>query len=426
MKKFFYHTAILLALFVSAGLASCMSESTEASTISEVTVQLVYPSDKFTTDVVPAGLSVKMSNKLWSYTAETDSRGYAVFSDVMPGIYNVSSSSILDSNTRALLVSAPADGIDVMANATLSSFYVFDHAETSITVDIGVSSNLVISKIFYAGSTYYNEKNIKYSSDQYIEIYNNSDETISTENIYIAITETNSTNLFLDAYGKDEYIFAKNVWGIPTMDIAPGGSIVIAREARDHTATSAFSIDLTSADFETKSLNNSVTTNPDKEGLVDVFHTNTTANYLLFVVKGLNSVSIFYSEEWPGEAFDGIYAPGKEDNSTYYHLQIPTNAILDGVETLTYANVKNNQIDAKKRLSNAVDASYVALDETYQAGNNQVSFDRKVIGITDSGRKVLKDTNNSTEDFVMLVDKLYIRDYTKEELYVDNTELLDQ
>jgi hypothetical protein len=91
------------------------------------------------------------------------------------------------------------------------------------------------------------------------------------------------------------------------------------------------------------------------------------------------------------------------------------------VETLPYAEPVNV---AKKRLSDKVDASYIAHTSEFSAGYASLSFDRKVVDITVSGRKVLKDTNNSLEDFVMLQCKLDPWDYEKLELYMDNSELL--
>lgn len=176
--------------------------------------------------------------------------------------------------------------------------------------------------------------------DQYIELYNNSDQTISTENIHIALLETESTPWFADE--KEQYIYAKDVFRLPTRDLGPGESILIARQAINHTIDAPLSLDLTVADYEVKAINKPQ--NSLVEQLPHVYKAYPTIDWLNMVVGGGNQLVLFRYE---GDVND-LEKKQKPDAkpSQPWYLQIATSTILDGVECLKY-NAK--EVDLSKR-----------------------------------------------------------------------------
>lgn len=84
----------------------------------------------------------------------------------------------------------------MLLNGTLPGLRIYENYSGELTLQVGIRQSLIFSKIYYSGTKNANNKN--YDVDQYIELYNNSDQTISTENVHIAILETESTPWFAD------------------------------------------------------------------------------------------------------------------------------------------------------------------------------------------------------------------------------------
>lgn len=397
-------------MLAAASAWSCVEMTAEIKAVDNVTITLSYSGDEFTEVRPSVDKVVKLQSALREYSGTTDSRGVVTFTGVIPDSYNVSCTGKLNDEEREYLADPPADGISVITNGSIGGLQIFADTAAEMDMMVAVESNIIISKIFYNGSKDNNDKN--YQLDMYVEFYNNSDEEITTENLYFALLETDANSRVLEE--KEEFVYGKNVFRFPVVTVAPGGSLVFAREARDHTTQAANSVDLTDADFQAAAANGSP--GPYAVTMPTVYHTIESLNYLLFLFAGGNGVILFKTSDDPAD-FPKVQFGSNA--TTTIGLQIPVNSIIDGFDTLVPGNPVNT---AKKRLSNKIDATYIALPTS---GNYQgISFDRKVIGITDTGRKVLKDTNNSVEDFVPLRYNATTRDYDKAELYVDNPELL--
>lgn len=280
---------------------------------------------------------------------------------------------------------------------------VYENYNGELTLQMGVRQSLIFSKIYYSGTKNANNKN--YDVDQYIELYNNSDQTVSTENIHIALLETESTPWFVEE--KEQYIYAKDIFKLPTRDLEPGKSILIARQAIDHTIDAPLSLDLTIADYEVKAVNKPQ--NSQVEQLPHVYKSLATLDWLNMVVGGGNQLVLF---RYDGDVND-LTKKQKPDAkpSHAWYVQIATSMVLDGVECLKY---NAQEIDlSKKRMPARIDASYQTLSTA--SGRTGESIERKVARVEEDGRVVLQDTNNSLEDFVCTSD---IRPliYTKPEL----------
>ena len=88
--------------------------------------------------------------------------------------------------------------------------------------------------------------------------------------------------------------------------------------------------------------------------------------------------------------------------STRFYMEVPVDCVLDGVEILKH----RNNFDAganinEKRLFADIDAGFISVNSINgRAGEKLV---RKTLTVMPDGRKMLKDTNNSTNDFICTV-----------------------
>ncbi|RHR82870.1 DUF4876 domain-containing protein [Odoribacter sp. AF15-53] len=393
-------------LMVFCGIVSlcggCMPSTADISPVREVAIKIRYQESDFV-DTRYANKEVEIKGSRASYKTVTDAEGMAVFHDLQPGVYNLSVSTILPEEDYGNMVNPPVEDNDVMVNGVLANISVYEDYSGELILQVGIRQSLIFSKVYYSGTKNANNRN--YDVDQYIELYNNSDQAVSTENLYIALLETESTPWFADE--KEDYIYAKDVFQLPTREVGPGESILIARQAINHTIDAPLSLDLSNADYEVKAVNKPQ--NALVEQLPHVYKAFPTIDWLNMVVGGGNQLILFRYEE-NIQDLPKKQKPNASASSQWY-LQIKTKMVLDGVEFLKY-NAQGVDL-AKKRMPATIDASYQTLSTA--AGRTGESMERKVAKVEEDGRVVLQDTNNSLEDFVCTSD---IRPliYTKPEL----------
>ena len=129
-----------------------------------------------------------------------------------------------------------------------------DNQTVGIQMSLGkISGDLVIAEIFFTGTT--TPENEQYSGDQYIRLYNNSDDTVYADGV--AILESAFMTVDDYTYTPDimsEYFSADAVYVIPgdgdDHPVAPRTSIIICDQALDHREANPNSFDLSGADFE--------------------------------------------------------------------------------------------------------------------------------------------------------------------------------
>ena len=393
----------LLGFCMFGGMFSaCMPSTDDIEPVRKVEIKISLQEEDFI-DTRFANKEVTIRGSKNSYKAVTDEEGVAVFQDLLPDVYSLAVSYVLPREEYGNMVNPPIEANDVLLNGTLPNLRIYENYNGELTLQMGVRQSLIFSKIYYSGTKNANNKN--YDVDQYIELYNNSDQTVSTENIHIALLETESTPWFVEE--KEQYIYAKDIFKLPTRDLEPGKSILIARQAIDHTIDAPLSLDLTIADYEVKAVNKPQ--NSQVEQLPHVYKSLATLDWLNMVVGGGNQLVLF---RYDGDVND-LTKKQKPDAkpSHAWYVQIATSMVLDGVECLKY---NAQEIDlSKKRMPARIDASYQTLSTA--SGRTGESIERKVARVEENGRVVLQDTNNSLEDFVCTSD---IRPmvYTKPEL----------
>ncbi|MBQ7717134.1 MAG: DUF4876 domain-containing protein, partial [Prevotella sp.] len=267
----------------------------------------------------------------------------------------------------------------------------------TIDMNISVDQSILISKIYSAGSK--DSKNKNYLAGRYIELYNNSDETVDIAGLYLGLIETNSSPAYTLGLVPDT-IFMKQIFRIPTDKsymVAPGQSIIITNSAIDHTQTAmnAFEHNLLNADFEAKDQQGKTTNNPDVPALELVYTAYAAISNMNLSQGGPGGIVIFETEEdvtnWPL-----AYNYGKTSGNKW--MKLPAKYILDGVDVLK--NTAQTGVDANlKRLYDYIDAGYAYINSA--SGYNGEVMYRKVQSTTEDGRKILSDTNNSLSDFAI-------------------------
>lgn len=412
--------AIVCAVYAILNVC-CIKESPEAKGVDYVRIKLAYPADLFKEGETPVYKNCQVSLKSASreYTGFTDNSGVALFENIIPDTYIFSTSHILNDTERAGMHSPPAKGIDVIAKGILPSIRVlYDNISEEVLLGVGKTSDILISKVYFTGTKYvvsgvsknYGAGNTAY--DCYLEIYNNGEDTVSTENLYLASLDTESTNPFADR--KETYVYAKDIYRIPAKKVAPGESIVIARQARNHLQADPpvpTSLDLSDADFETKGVKD-----PQSQGVPElpyVYHMLPTLDYLHFIIKGGFTYVLFTTPENPLNW--AKVPPNPARPTTNLHIQVPVNTIIDGMDVVAYTAIPDL---TKKRLPNSIDASYGMLPADSKDGYATVSLERKVLKGAGESKKTLTDVNNTGSDFVWVRDNVKPRDYSKPELYV--------
>lgn len=380
--------AKLRALFAAAVLllttTSCLNDNDTASSEVSVVVQLTWQNDNLADAVAGRTITLTAASGR-SYTAVTSASGTATFS-VIPDVYSISTAWDMPSATEA--------GIVYTIAGTLTQLTIDKASVQPLLVSRSRQSALLVSKVYYAGSKDTNNRN--YLAGRFLEIYNNSADTLSVAGLYIGLVESESAaSGVVYPYGQTpDSIYLKQVFRIPTNTtkrLLPGQALVIANSAIDHSAANAegYERNLTTADFEAKQAR--ATNNPDVPALDLIYTTYPAITQLNLTQGGLTSIVLFNAPT--GATFTEVYKYQKSSGSRF--VQLPTAWVVDAVEVLRY---NATAIDVKeKRLYPSLDAGYAHI--TAVTGYTGESIVRRVASTTPTGRKVLVDTNNSTNDF---------------------------
>ncbi len=180
-------------------MLSLSCERSAPDVIDNLKVSCIMP-DIINDDVKYSSRDVVFSGKGLSYTVRTDENGEAVIPEMVPGIYNITTSWLLSSDEYNAMVAEEnhvEPKIKVVIKATVSKKLIID--ETPVTLDLAsvVQRALMISKIYYSGTKDDMDRN--YTTDSYVEIFNNSDETEYLDGKYMALGECESPAVYLAA-----------------------------------------------------------------------------------------------------------------------------------------------------------------------------------------------------------------------------------
>ena len=285
-----------------------------------------------------------------------------------------------------------------------------DGVECTVKVSATKAAALLVKEVFYNSSK--DNNNANYMKDFFLEIYNNSDQTVYADGLGLGMTlspntyEWKYTPAGTEIGGKtyeydlgiqddEKYVFlGMTVWQIPgtgkDYPVAPGESIVIAGYAMDHTTVASASIDLSTPDFETycdhygekgQSDCNAINMN-----LVAPVSAPTNNFWLTVTGRGF----VIFHQDAPVRGTDFIRS---SNYPTSVGLEVLKSDVIDAVDLVATATTK-------KWLPEDLDAGKVLSQGNY-CGKSVL---RKVAS-NENGKLVLQDTNNSTEDFIYCEDE---------------------
>ena len=270
--------------------------------------------------------------------------------------------------------------------------------EASAKIYAPEKGKVVISKIYYGGTPKAESSTGKnYLDGQYIEIYNQSSDTLDLGGLYIGNGEADSNTLMWnisrikEAYN-DSTITMKQIFRIPSCSksiLAPGASIVICNSAMDHTAISSYESDLSGADFEVRDIKGNKTNHANVDSLQLTYTAYSAITYMLLSQAGPLHLSLFSATDDEIAALQDTYQYGKEKGNVY--KRVPAKYVIDGIELMN-----KNYSDAEyKHLYDTIDAGYQIC--TSYSGETYYRKSARLL----TNRIVLADTDNSTNDLAV-------------------------
>lgn len=326
-----------------------------------------------------------------SYKSECSADGFASF-NVEYGYYTVAAYCQTESG---LIFSGRIENLSLLpGEAELPD-------KIELQLNRSETNALVIKEIYYTGCV--GRLGEEYQSDQYVTLYNNSEETIYLDSLCIAI---------VDPVGSAESAWMKytDMKRIPVNDLAwqfpgtgkdnplaPGTETTVATNAVNHTGGEyqhSNSIDLSRVDWgfwdlSLKRQDIQVGVTPLK--LISKLNPNTTMysfptmNPTLVVFK-LQNIS---ADEYVNDPDNRETRPQSTSQSRQY-LMIPKEWVIDCVECVADAGQITN-----KRVPNELNHTPVYIPEGTYSGKSLI---RKKT-VETGWRVVYRDTNNAADDF---------------------------
>ena len=428
---------ILSSLMAGFFIQSCNDDDFVGMTLTpiSITTQVKFGGDFASTDAKAYNANVVFKNAESGieYISQTDANGNVIFPTVLPGKYNVNVTLSLSPTQFEEYFGYDSGSEENIIFNGMAENIAITTSGTTLSVELLASNTvggLVIKQIYYAGSHTTLGASFR---DQFVEIYNNSNEVIYADGLIFAQLYGNNTvgtepyNLpsgqlnwaLAEGNTKGEsantdYVYADYVYKIPgngiQYPIQPGQSIVIAATAVNHKSNYTdesgntvtiknpeLTVDLSNADFEAN-----LTSFTGNQYRYDIQNPNVPDLEILHWVSGADMILdnqgrdayiIMKATLEEFETFNKVKTPKGGSNSLY--LQIPSSYIIDGVDTTK--DLGNNVVP--KKLKGSQDSG-----QTYVVAGAFTSYAviRKTQKVV-NGRTILKDTNNSSEDFVNII-----------------------
>lgn len=388
--------AVTCLLMMVCFLTAC-SDDDNAVLIESFKVAVTYPETYVSIEA--SGAMVKITNTSTSEvkTATTDSEGTAYFEDLLPGTYMINASRTL---TPAEALTLTGYESEIFLNGAITSFEITTLTTSTPEVKLEGSAvgGLVFKQIYYAMSK--TVSGSSYLQDQFYELYNNSTDTIYADGLCIGDVHGNpgsSTSAAPTGFKDDtENVYLRAVWRVPGSGtdhpIAPGKSFLIAQTAINHYTdegnTNSVDLGKNVSDYEVYvSSSTKDVDNPDVPNMEQIYAASPGYYWNTYVFGA--SMVVFRHNDLA--SLEKLVEPGTTSTTTY--VQVPVGYVLDAVELLA-----NSTAASFKKIPTSLDAGFLYCSGTYTSE----SVIRKVRSTTANGRKILQDSNNTNEDFVVI------------------------
>lgn len=432
MKKIYY----FLLLLNIATIYSCKKDSGITTGIQPVnlTVKLSYALDASNYKLPVKNVTVKITNTSTAsiLSSTSNDSGTVRFTGIPAGTYDVDATITLAADKYYTITGIyVAEDVTFNASEKNTTISVGNDVTMAMTLVAGTTGQWVIKQVYFAGS--HRTEGALYR-DQFFEIYNNSDQVLYADSLYIgqvfgrqSFTSSNyytqangqmdwskSVNMPADIDANNDYVYTRTLLMIPgtgkTYPVQPGSSIVIAQTAMNHKVpwtgangssisvkNPALTIDLSGADFETyyaSFLTSPLASDVDNVNVPNVTVLQYFGSDWILDNNGRDGYVIFKTgsstivKDWPMYNFPTTSAPSS--NAVKYY-QIPLKYVIDAVEV--QPNTAEDRIP--KKLGAQYDAGFTSVPKGAYSSQSVIRKTLKTV----NGRIILKDTNNSTEDF---------------------------
>jgi hypothetical protein len=364
-KKINFHLLFFTGI-IMLGFHSCNNDYDTVYQTYTLTLQLSYPDEYESAENV--SISLVNSTNGTTYTDSTDADGYTSFK-VPSGIYEaavseqrtISGITYIFTGNKSLTISNTEENSDV----------------TTITLSVSKANNIIIKEL-YNGGCQKDDGSGTFYRGQYVVLYNNSESSVSLDNICLGVAypyNSNSTNYF---YENGEFSFvaegwipaAMGIWYVPNgISLEPGEQIVIALNcAIDNTVTYSQSINFANPEYYTTYDIDAFSHElyyPAPSSLIPTSHYLSAIKYATGSAWSVSySSPAFYIFRTDGEtpvefASNADNLGNYNGSSTQVYSKVQMEWVIDGIE------VYRQGYDNQKRLPSTIDAGYVFLTNTY-------------------------------------------------------------
>lgn len=336
----------------------------------------------------PIDVTFYNTNKDYSFTKTSDDEGMLSLDALESGIYNLQVSQDF-----------PEEGLTVILNGD-TTINLVENIKDSLQLKAvfvqEAGAGFVIKECYYGGSTTIFQK--KYITDQFIDIYNNGTDTLSTEKLLLVELSSYGTGPNYWSHIQEDSIVVKTIWAFPNdienNTVAPGQGIVIACDAMAHKSDSIYGnpnspVDLDNADFEFWSdKSESGDIDFQAPNMVDKLWTYKANEFNLHTRGGSAIALVMIPTDCDDYIQNNLVTEGTATSSSRYFCKIPNEWVIDAVECIQKDKIY-------KRFDESLDAGYTYLEASYKG----LSV-RRQVKRTINGRTIYKDTNNSRVDFI--------------------------
>lgn len=433
---------VLLIVLLATGCKK--KDLTPSAPPINVIVKMSYDNSSGTYAFPLEGIKVKVTNQMNSVVLEkqTDATGLAIFNSISSGSYNIDASITITKEQYETITGLPLPTDEVTFNASKAGQVLNSTTENTIELklEFGTIGDWVIKQVYYAGSHTTNGASFR---DQFIEIYNNSNKVLYADSLYVAqlfgsntVSPDLTTGNFINdggvlqgqwdwskSYGNTagadaatRYVYPRTIFRIPgtgtQYPVQPGEGLVLAATAVNHKApyTNAagvsvnindpsLTVDLSTANFEfylRDAIPNPLDSDVDNPAVPNMVVVDRIVNRdLILDNPGREALVIFKTNANLTVDFPRLTTPNYKTAADTVgrdrYLQIPNSFIIDAVNIQPPAPASRTP----RRLVASLDAGAYNVPAGQYSSQSMIRKTATTVGT----RKVLKDTNNSTEDF---------------------------
>jgi hypothetical protein len=387
MKKM---VLLSLSLLIGLVLTNCKKDVTPSYNLN---ITLALPTG-YTAAALPNGVEIKIVNtQTGRETVAIANASGSVTQLLVEGNYSLKCN-----------FTVTADGLEYVFNGSLTNYMLTKEATAKIDLVLAKNTGgFIFKEIYFSGSKTPDART--YYSDQFHEIYNNSNDTLYADKLCIGVLQQTGTspNIWVNADGSfmDDLPLTFHVWTVPGTGkehpVYPGKSIIIAQDGINHktdpNGNPNSPVDLSKADWETYV--DAAGKDIDAPAVPNLTMMATTSTSMFDWIHSVNGSAVILFRlpvDWQtyvANTANFKTAPGSTSTTKYF--MVNKSLVIDAVEILQADPTKQY-----KRLHNILDAGFTQMD----AGSySSLSVRRKAKMIV-SGRVIYKDTNNSTVDFL--------------------------